>query len=161
MNASLWSQHKTEDLDPRGSSKKPWASCAFPHHHKFSGDTDGDPLQTGDSLRESCGFPGSPEGKESAAMQETGLRSLGWGDPLEEDMITPSSNLVWRIPWTEEPAGGLQSIIWLCEHMVINVMSCFCFWGPSQSVLHASVLYIAEQTSKEDEPYSSIFFLSG
>ena len=30
-------------------------------------------------------------------------------DPLEEGMATPSSNLAWRIPWTEEP-GGLQSM---------------------------------------------------
>ena len=33
---------------------------------------------------------------------------LGWEDPLEEGMATHSSNLVWRIPWTEKP-GGLQS----------------------------------------------------
>ena len=25
------------------------------------------------------------------------------GDPLEEEMATHSSILVWRIPWTEEP----------------------------------------------------------
>ena len=41
------------------------------------------------------------------AMQETGLRSLGWEDALEEGMATHSSILPWRIPWTEEP-GGLQ-----------------------------------------------------
>ena len=29
-------------------------------------------------------------------------------DPLEEEMATHSSILVWKIPWTEEP-GGLQS----------------------------------------------------
>ena len=34
---------------------------------------------------------------------------LGWRDPLEEGMATHSSTLVWRIPWTEEPAG-LQSM---------------------------------------------------
>ena len=33
----------------------------------------------------------------------------GQEDPLEEEMATPSSTLVWRIPWTEEPAG-LQSM---------------------------------------------------
>ena len=37
------------------------------------------------------------------------LRSLGWEDPLEEDMAIHSSILAWRIPWTEEP-GRLQSI---------------------------------------------------
>ena len=43
------------------------------------------------------------------AMQETWVRSLGWEDPLEKVMATPSSVLVWRITWTEEP-GGLQSM---------------------------------------------------
>ena len=37
------------------------------------------------------------------------VRSLGWEDPLEEEMIIHSSILAWRIPWTEEP-GGLQSM---------------------------------------------------
>ena len=41
-------------------------------------------------------------------MQETGVRSLGCEDPLEEGMATPSSSPAWIIPWTEEP-GGLQS----------------------------------------------------
>ena len=40
---------------------------------------------------------------------ETQVQSLGWKDPLEEDMATHSSLLAWRIPWTEEP-GGLQSM---------------------------------------------------
>ena len=30
-------------------------------------------------------------------------------DPLEEGIVTHSSVLAWRIPWTEEP-GGLQSL---------------------------------------------------
>ena len=47
--------------------------------------------------------------KKLPAMQETGVRSLGWEDPLEEGTATHSSLLAWRIPWTEEP-GGLQSI---------------------------------------------------
>ena len=44
-------------------------------------------------------------------MQETselGVRSLGWEDALEEEMVTHSSILAWKIPQTEEP-GGLQS----------------------------------------------------
>ena len=35
--------------------------------------------------------------------------SLGWEDPLEEDMAIHFSVLAWEIPRTEEP-GGLQSI---------------------------------------------------
>ena len=42
-------------------------------------------------------------------MQESWIRSLGWEEPLEEEMVTHSSILAWEIPWTEEP-GGLQSM---------------------------------------------------
>ena len=38
-------------------------------------------------------------------MPETRVPSLGWEDPLEEDMATHSSIVVWRIPWTEETVG--------------------------------------------------------
>jgi len=38
-----------------------------------------------------------------------GVRSLGWEDPLEEEMTDHPSILTWKIPWTEEP-GRLQSI---------------------------------------------------
>ena len=47
--------------------------------------------------------------KNSSAIQETWLPSLGWGDPLEEGMATHSNIPAWRILWTEEP-GGLQSM---------------------------------------------------
>ena len=30
------------------------------------------------------------------AMQETGVRSLGWEDPLEKEMATHSSILAWN-----------------------------------------------------------------
>ena len=43
--------------------------------------------------------------KNTPAMQETWVQSLGWEDPLEEDMTTHSSILAWRIPRTEEPGG--------------------------------------------------------
>ena len=45
--------------------------------------------------------------KQSPAMQETRVQSLGRKDPLEEEMATHSSILSWEIPWTEKP-GGLQ-----------------------------------------------------
>ena len=43
--------------------------------------------------------------KNQPAMQETQVRSLGQEDPLEKEMATYFSVLVWRIPWTEEPDG--------------------------------------------------------
>ena len=42
-------------------------------------------------------------------MQETRVQSLGWEDPLEEEMATCSSILAWKIPRTEKPGGQLQS----------------------------------------------------
>ena len=45
--------------------------------------------------------------KNLPAMRETQVRSLGWEDPLEKEMVTHSSLLAWRISWTEGP-GGLQ-----------------------------------------------------
>ena len=47
--------------------------------------------------------------KNLPAMQETQVRSLGWEDPLEEELETHSSILAWRFPGTEGP-GGLQSM---------------------------------------------------
>ena len=47
--------------------------------------------------------------KRLPTMQETRVQSLGQEDPLEKEMATPSSTLLKRIPWTEEP-GRLQSM---------------------------------------------------
>ena len=44
----------------------------------------------------------------SPVMQETQVWSLGWENPLKEEMAIHSSILAWKIPWTEE-LGGLQS----------------------------------------------------
>ena len=42
-------------------------------------------------------------------MQETQVQFLGQEDPLEKEMATQSSILVWRIPWTEEPGRLMGS----------------------------------------------------
>ena len=47
--------------------------------------------------------------KNLSAVQETRVRPLGWEDPLEKEMAAHSSNLAWKISWTEEPSG-LQSM---------------------------------------------------
>ena len=47
--------------------------------------------------------------KHLSTMRETWVQSLGQEDPLEKEMATHSSDLAWKIPWTEEP-GGLQSM---------------------------------------------------
>ena len=63
-------------------------------------------------LEQGLGSPSGSVVKNSPAIQEpqeTWVRSLGWEDPLKEEMATLSSILAWRILWTEEP-GGLWSI---------------------------------------------------
>ena len=54
-------------------------------------------------------FPDSSVVKNLPVVQETQVQSLGWDDPLEEEMTTHSNNLAWEIPWTEDP-GELQSM---------------------------------------------------
>ena len=61
-------------------------------------------------------LPGGSAGKESGfavcslhlrlpTMRETWVQSLGQEDPLEKELVTRSSILSWRIPWTEAPGG--------------------------------------------------------
>ena len=61
-------------------------------------------------------------------MQEMQVQSLGWKDPLKEEMATHYSILAWEIPWTEEP-GGLQSMgsqrighDWVTEHTLVSFL---------------------------------------
>ena len=57
----------------------------------------------------SCrGFTSGSEVKYLPTMQETQemqFQSLGWEDPMEEEMGTHSSILAWEIPWTEKPGS--------------------------------------------------------
>ena len=57
----------------------------------------------------STAFPGGSVGKVSACNTGDSGRSLGQEDLLEKKMVTYSSILAWRSPWTEEP-DGLQSM---------------------------------------------------
>ena len=49
--------------------------------------------------------------KRLPTMRETWAQTLGREDLLEKEMVTHSSILAWKIPWTEEP-GRLQSMVW-------------------------------------------------
>ena len=55
------------------------------------------------------GFLGGSVVKNTPAMQNTWIRSLGGGDPLQKEVATHFSILAWEIPWTEEP-GRVQSM---------------------------------------------------
>ena len=51
------------------------------------------------------GFPGGSVVNNLPAMQEMWVRSLGWEDPLEEEMSTHSSILDRKIPPPDETHG--------------------------------------------------------
>ena len=82
--------------------------------------------------------------KNLSAMQETQVWSLGQEDPLEKEMTTHASILVWKIPWTEEPGGllskGLQRVRrdWATKHTSMRKMQ-----QP-----------VRESTGKEQSPYA-------
>ena len=42
--------------------------------------------------------------KNLPAMQKTLVLSLGQEDPLKREIVTLSSILTWKIPWTDEPS---------------------------------------------------------
>ena len=62
-------------------------------------------------VRNRKGFLVAQMVKNPPAIWETWVQVLQfrrpWEDPLEKGMVTHSSTLTWRIPWTEEP-GRLQ-----------------------------------------------------
>ena len=50
-------------------------------------------------------FPDGSAIKNPPAKAGDRVLSLGQEDPLEKEMVTHSSILAWKIPWTEEPGG--------------------------------------------------------
>ena len=59
--------------------------------------------------------------KASAAMQETGVRSLGREDPLEKEVETHSSTLAWKNTmdggaWWATVYGVMKSRTWLSNY---------------------------------------------
>ena len=47
--------------------------------------------------------------KHLPTVRKTWVQSLGQEDPLEKEMATHSSTLVWKVPWMEE-RSRLQSM---------------------------------------------------
>ena len=70
-------------------------------------------------------------------MPEMWVQSLGWEDPLENELACHSSVLAWKIPWVEKPVGlqstGLQRVRHDWTHM-ISIMPC----RRTQCCLHTS-----------------------
>ena len=89
------------------------------------------------------------------------VRCLGWEDPLEEGMATPSSILVWKISWTEEPFGlgsiGSQRVGHNCGQHTCTLMQesliclkpapamlrlLYCHWFGLGNCLHTIYCYL-------------------
>ena len=64
--------------------------------------------------------------KNLRTVEKTQIQFLGREDPIEKGMVTHSSILAWRIPWTEEP-GRLQSMgckeLDSTEQLIYNLVS--------------------------------------
>ena len=55
--------------------------------------------------------------------KETGVRSLGWADPLEKGTATHSSFLAWRILWTEDIVHGVAKSRIQLERLSVHTRS--------------------------------------
>ena len=64
------------------------------------------------------GLPDGSMVNKPFAMQGARVQSLGQEDPLEEEMVTHSSILAWKISWAEEPCWlwGHKCQTWLSTH---------------------------------------------
>ena len=60
-------------------------------------------------LKYFCTLPGVLDGKESSYNAGDRVQFLDWEYPVQKGMATHSSNLAWRIPWTEEPGRLYRS----------------------------------------------------
>ena len=67
-------------------------------------------------------------------MQETWVRSLGQDDPLEKEMATHSSILVWEIPWQVAVNGVAKSRTWLRDWTTRSLLA-FCCRGLEALIL--------------------------
>ena len=70
-------------------------------------------------------------GKESACWcrrLKTRVESLGWEDPLEEEMATHSSIPAWGIPRTEEPDRQQSTGLPKAEHDRAAEQTQMCLW---------------------------------
>ena len=133
--------------------------CIVPHSRgKESACNAGDPgliPGSGRSFGEKIGYPlhfswvslVAQMVKNPTAMRKTWVQSLGWEDPLEQNMATHSSILAWRIPWTEALGGlgsmGLQRVghDWATKHSTAYHMQGGCS-SPSGILSLFVVLYI-------------------
>ena len=89
--------------------------------------------------------------------QEPWVQALDWGDPLEKEMATYSSSLLWKISWRKEIlSGGLQSLVgnnqWghqtVGQDLVTREQT---LYGTGNFIQYPAVTYIPEKNLKNNE----------
>ena len=99
--------------------------------------------------------------KNLLAVQETRVQSLDREDPLEEGMVTHSSILAWRIPWTEEPGrvyspGGCKN-----SHTTERHTHTLCKFKVERSCFSLSLLAPVLRTFSGTNAFSFLLLISG
>ena len=95
-------------------------------------------------------------------MQDTRVQSLGWKDPLEEEMPTHSSIPAWKIPLAEEPgrlySKGSKRVRhnWTCMTMKKSKVTSI-FWFSSVQSLSRVRLFATPWTVACQAPLSMGF----
>ena len=84
-------------------------------------------------------------------MQETQVKSMGQDNPLEEEMVTHSSMLAWRILWAEEP-DRLQSME--SKESDVTWHACTTF-----ILLCSEVSYSVVETNVQDSLNTGLMFI--
>ena len=96
--------------------------------------------------------------KNSPAMQETWIRSLGWEDTLEKGTATHSRVLVWRIPWIVQ-SMRLQKVTFSFSFSHAKFM-CVCSVQFSRSVVSNSLRPHELQHTRPLQSQDSHFLIS-
>ena len=112
--------------------------------------------------------------KNSPAMCETCVWSLGWEDPLEEGMATHSSILAWRIPmyrgaWWSTVHGLAKSqdtIEWLSTNMIcyfkwLCLCTCCILYLEHSPLAEVSLLLLLEDSEQPSPPAADTCDLPG
>ena len=105
------------------------------------------------------GFPGSSNGKQSAAMQQTWVPSLCWEDPLKKGMtvVVQSLNHVWLFAtlWTT------ASLSFTINQSLLKLMSIELVMPPNHLIFCPPLLFLLRSFPASESFLMNWLFLSG
>ena len=89
--------------------------------------------------------------KNSPAMLETWIWSLGWEDPLEKGKATHTSTLAWKIPWTLSESD-------MTEQLSLSLLHCRQILYPLSRLMEANKSLIMLIILPNVYKYTRFFF---